>query len=143
MQSSFGSGSERLDADSSRQFRQESTGPGIEIAHPAWNEAFAGKRQRACARRHRVRRLINAMSLTASLLGDLRIVLVKFNPDKIAPELQSHLPDRGRTTKGIEHDASPDRWQIGLPSHSHGLSGNVLSAGVLTTRFDSRFFLGL
>ena len=79
------------------------------------------------------------VSLAAPILGDLHMVLVKFDPDKVASEVQSHFSSSGRATERIENDASADRRKVGFPSHGYRLSWNVLPPGVLTPRLESDF----
>ena len=83
------------------------------------------------------------VSLAAPILSDLRMVLVEFDPHIVTSELECDFAAGGRATKWIEHNASTDRWQIGFPSHSHGLSWNILPSGILPTRLGSSFLLRL
>src|SRR5580704_12759086 len=69
--------------------------------------------------------------LAAPILGDLRIVLVKFDPNKVTPELECDFAATGRATKRIENNSTTDRRKVRFPSDSHGLSWNVLPPGIL------------
>jgi hypothetical protein len=74
-----------------------------------------------------------AVSLAASILSDLGMVLVEFDPNKVTPQLECDFAARGRATKWIENYASADRWQVGFPAYGHRLSGNILPPSILPT----------
>jgi hypothetical protein len=81
--------------------------------------------------------------LAAPILSNLRIVLVKFDANKMTPELEGDLSASGRAAKWIKNDASTDRWQIGFPSNGYGLPRNVLPPGILPTRLGAGSSSGL
>ena len=70
--------------------------------------------------------------MAAPILGNVCVPVVEFDPDEMTPEFQSRFSDSGSATKGIENNASTDRWQIGFPSNGYRLSWNVLPPGILT-----------
>lgn len=87
-----------------------------------------------CTRLHWVLRFkftTQEVCLAAPILGDLHIVLVEFDPNKVTPEPQSQLAASGRPTEWIENYASTDCWQIGLPSYRHRLPRDALSPCIL------------
>ena len=77
----------------------------------------------------------------APLLSNLRIFILKFNPDKVTAEPYGTFSRAATTAEWIENDASTDRWQIGFPSHGHRLSWNVLPASILPTRLGSGYIV--
>src|SRR3984957_509529 len=102
------------------------------IRHTVVQGCVEGRRSRL----HWVLRFIftpQELSLMAPILGDLGIVFVKFDPDKITPEFQSDLYGAATTAKWIENYATTDCWQIGFPPCRHRVSGEVLPSGILTT----------
>jgi hypothetical protein len=65
----------------------------------------------------------------AAILGDLGIVFVKFDPDKITAEFQCNLSGTATTAKWIENYSSTDCWEIGFPCYSQRLPRDVLPPG--------------